>query len=195
MSALLKNAYISLRDYFALDYEGGERYEYYNGEIFNMSGGTPNHNSIAVSAVIAFGTRLNKSSCRVFNSDQRVKVHVGSPYLYPDVVIAYRPRFEMINHLPTLLNPLLIIEVLSPSSAAHDRSSKFNQYQSIESLRHYLLIDATACGVVHYQKTADTWQPLFFDQPESILTFDFIDFNLRIALSEFYTQVDWDAAT
>ena len=166
MSSLLRDHFVPLEDYFALDSETArERWEWRNGDVYCMSGAQPEHNIICVNLSAELRARLRGSGCRTFTSDQRVKVRAGSPYLYPDVSVACEPQFTVINGLRTLLNPVLIVEVLSPSSAQDDKGAKFMQYQTIPSLTDYLLVDSGEIAVLHYRKTGDVWTPRLFAEP------------------------------
>jgi Uma2 family endonuclease len=158
-----------------------------------MSGAQPNHNRIVFNTTVAIGRRLlsRGSACQGFTSDQRVKVNDhNSPYLYPDLSVACQPKFEKINGLLTLLNPILIIEVLSPSTAEYDKRAKFLQYQSIESLEYYVLIDSEAMAMLYYQKSEKNWLPTFLSEANDELVIDSIGIVLKI--EEVYLQVDFE---
>lgn len=165
MTTVLKDNFVSIEDYFALDSETApERWEWRNGDVYCMSGAQPEHNIICLNVGAELRARLRGSNCRAYTSDQRVKVHAGSPYLYPDVSMACDPSFTTINGLRTLLNPVLIVEILSPSTAQDDKGAKFMQYQTIESLSHYLLVDSSEVAVLHYRKDSEVWTPRLFDR-------------------------------
>lgn len=165
MATVLKDRFVPIEDYFALDSENApERWEWRNGDLYCMSGAQPEHNLCCANLIGELRARLRGSRCRTFPSDQRVKVHAGSPYLYPDVSVACDPSFTTINGLRTLLNPVLIVEVLSPSSAQDDKGTKFMQYQTIESLSDYLLVDSSEIAVLHYRKEGEVWAPRLFER-------------------------------
>jgi Uma2 family endonuclease len=165
MTTVLKDHFVSIEDYFALDSENArERWEWRNGDVYCMSGAQPEHNLCCTNLVGELRSRLRGSSCRTYTSDQRVKVHAGSPYLYPDVSVACDSNFTTINGLRTLLNPVLIVEILSPSTAQDDKGTKFMQYQTIESLTDYLLVDSSECAVLHYRKEPEVWTPRLYEQ-------------------------------
>ena len=160
MPNALKSRYVPLEDYYALDsVTAPERWEWRNGEVYCMTGAQPEHNLICLNVGAELRARLRGSGCLTFTSDQRVKVRAGSPYLYPDVSVACGPRFTAINGLRTLLNPVLVVEVLSPTTAQDDQGVKFMQYQTIDSLAGYLLVDSTAPAVLHYRKVDEVWVP------------------------------------
>jgi Uma2 family endonuclease len=185
MPSALKSTFVPLDEYFALDSDGSaERWEWRNGAVYCMTGAQPEHNIICLNVGAELRARLRGSGCLTFPSDQRVKVRAGSPYLYPDVSVACVPRYSTINGLRTLLNPTLIVEVLSPSTAQDDRGSKFMQYQTIESLAGYLLVDSTAVAVLHYRKTGEVWTPRLYERPEE--TLDLPELGIALPLAEVY---------
>ncbi|NEX15964.1 MAG: Uma2 family endonuclease [Halochromatium sp.] len=182
MATVLKDRFVALEDYFALDSEtADERWEWRNGDVYCMTGAQPEHNIICLNVGAELRARLRGSSCRTFSSDQRVKVHAGSPYLYPDVTVACDPRYTNINGLRTLLNPVLIVEILSPSTAQDDKGTKFMQYQTIESLTDYLLVDSSEVAVLHYRKEGEVWTPQLFEQASDSIKLSGLDVALPLA--------------
>src|SRR5262245_38540241 len=132
MSAELK---FTVEEYFALERTSKTRYEYFDGRIVAMSGTSANHNRITADVTTLLNVKLRDRSCEIFAADQRVKVS-DSPYLYPDVVaVCGTSKFEKIGGVEALINPVLIIEVLSPTTIVRDEGIKFEQYRSIESLK------------------------------------------------------------
>lgn len=181
MHTSLKRPCVSLEDYFALDQEGGERCEYRNGEVLCMGGAQPEHNAICLNLGGELRSRLRGSGCRPFPSDQRVKVNTGGPYLYPDLSVACEPRFTTLNGLRTLINPILIVEVTSPSSAQDDRGATFLQYQTIETLSDYLLVDSTAIGILHFHNLKGLWQPRLIESLDTTLQLPRLGIELPVA--------------
>ncbi len=114
--------------------------EFYDGEVFAMSGGTRWHSCIATNMAIELGRKLENRHCRPYNCDLRVKIEASGLYTYPDLsVVCGEPKF-VDERLDTLTNPTLIVEVLSESTESYDRGRKFEHYRRIPSLREYLLI-------------------------------------------------------
>jgi Uma2 family endonuclease len=172
MSALRETTFISLDEYLAMDRDSPQRHEFRNGEVICMGGAQPEHNSICLNLGGELRARLRGGPCRAYPSDQRVQVHAGSPYLYPDLSAACDPQFIVINGLRTLINPILVIEVTSPSTAENDRGAKFLQYQTIPSLRHYVLIDSTEIAVLYYRRRPGCWEPRLIDRLDAELALD-----------------------
>lgn len=153
MSTQPKHRY-TIEEYLALERESEVKYEYWDGEIFAMSGGTLAHDLIMWNASNSLGTQLAGKDCRVFTDNMQIKVPAAPPYRYADgSVVCGTIEVERFNGADLLLNPILIIEVLSPSTEAYDRGDKFTYYKSIPSFREYLLIAQHRPHVTHYVKS------------------------------------------
>ncbi|MDQ3814367.1 MAG: Uma2 family endonuclease [Armatimonadota bacterium] len=153
MQALAEH-YITEDEYWALEAGSDIKHEYFDGCIFSRPGGSPEHNRLAANAVISLGSQLRGTPCRAVGSDQRVKVEATGLNTYSDVVVYCRPwRFDP-REKNTLLNPVVLIEVLSDSTADYDRTIKFDHYKQIESLRDYILIAQDRVRVEHFHRTA-----------------------------------------
>jgi Uma2 family endonuclease len=140
MAAHPKRKY-TLEEYFDLELSTNERFEYWNGEVFSMSGGSDQHDQIESNTHLFLRLALHERECRVFTGNMRIKVPGLPPYRYADVSALYgEPIFEKIGGVDTLTNPTLIVEVLSDSTEGYDRGDKFTHYKSIPSLGEYLLI-------------------------------------------------------
>lgn len=126
------------------------RYEYVNGEVFAMTGGTIPHNDIALNLYTALRPHLRSRGCRINVSDVKVQVTPQSPYYYPDVIVSCDP--QDLNARKFIEKPKLIAEVLSPGTNAKDRGEKFNYYLKIPSLQEYLLIDSETISVERYSR-------------------------------------------
>ncbi|HEV2882505.1 MAG TPA: Uma2 family endonuclease [Pyrinomonadaceae bacterium] len=131
----------TLEEYFALELGSEEKYEFWNGEVFCMSGASLAHNQIARNIGTELDTELRARGCQVFPADLRVKVPTHPPYRYPDLTaLCGQPEIERVGGLDMLVNPALIVEVLSPSTEAFDRGDKFTYYKSIASFSEYILV-------------------------------------------------------
>lgn len=130
---------MSEQEYLDFERSSPDKHEYADGEIFAMSGGTIEHSSIAANIICELGNALLGRGCRVLTSDMRIKIPATGRYVYPDgSVVCARPEFTD-DKRDTLLNPRLIIEVLSDSTEAYDRGDKFAAYQTVASLNEYVL--------------------------------------------------------
>ncbi len=140
------------------------RSEYVNGEIIAMSGASFAHNLITGNIYIELGTRLKGSGCAVLANEMRVSSPLTSSYFYPDiVVVCEEPRFED-DVFDTLLNPILIVEVLSPTTEAYDRGEKFSHYRQLESLQEYIVVSQDKVNVERYIRKPDEWGITFFQE-------------------------------
>ncbi|HXB09851.1 MAG TPA: Uma2 family endonuclease [Puia sp.] len=123
------------------------RHEYYRGKVTAMSGASLAHNDILANLIGEMRDVLRSKPCRILPSEMRVTVPSGDVYMYPDAVIVCGKPELTDDHFDTLLNPVVIFEILSPSTAAHDRKKKFAFYQQIPSFKEYILIDSTQLSI------------------------------------------------
>jgi Uma2 family endonuclease len=176
-------------EYLALERKAEYRSEYFAGEIFAMSGASEHHNLIVGNVFAALHTQFRNRPCRVYASDMRVKVSPTGLYTYPDVVaVCGAPRFDD-EQKDTLLNPAVIIEVLSPSTEAYDRGDKFGHYRKLESLTEYVLIAQEKIHIERYVRQADN-QWLFSEasDPSDAIRLPTID--CLLVLAEVYDKVE-----
>ena len=149
---------VSPEEYLAFERQAKRKSEFYDGEIFAMAGASRKHNLIALNLAAELRQQLKDKPCEVYLSEMRTRIPNG-PYVYPDVVVVCsEPQFED-EGLDTLTNPLVVIEVLSDSTADFDRGTKFRYYRQIESLREYIVIDQSEPFVERHTRGAgDVWQ-------------------------------------
>ncbi len=182
MSLPLRAESYSIAEYFALERASERRFEYRNGEIVCMSGGTIEHASIARNIVSHLTTKLRGGSCRVFGGDLAVYAPAGQPYRYPDVsVVCGEPRLAEVDGRDCLENPILLVEVLSPTSADYDRGTKFEEYKSIPTLTDYLLVAQDRLHVAHRTRhDHNTWHETVFDSLDATIHLDSIGATLNM---------------
>ena len=160
--------------------------EYLNGQIFAMSGVSRAHSLITGNVSNGLYNPLVGSDCEVHSSDMRVRPS-STAYFYPDVVVACgEPRFED-DVFDTLLNPVVIVEVLSPSTAAFDRGEKFEHYQELTSLQDYILVSQYQVWVEHHSRQGQQWEPTEFRALDEVLPLTSI--GCKISLRDIYTRV------
>jgi Uma2 family endonuclease len=185
--------YITVEEYLAGERSGELRHEYYRGEVFALAGGSSRHNIIAGNIYASLHSQFRKRECRVYSSDMRVKMRRVGLYVYPDVsALCGPPEFDD-EHEDTLLNPSVIIEVLSPSTENYDRGKKFQHYRTLESLQEYLLVAQDSYHTEHYTRQ-DTFHWLLseFDGLSGELALPPIGCQLR--LEEIYEKIVFDQA-
>jgi Uma2 family endonuclease len=182
----------TLEEYLALERESEVKYEYWDGEIFAMSGGTLAHDVIMVNAGNHLQALLMDKSCRFFSNNMQIKVPAAPPYRYADgSVVCGKIEVERFNGADLLINPVLIIEVLSPSTEAYDRGDKFTYYKSIPSFREYLLIAQHRPHITHYVKSENgRWDYEEANDLEATIYLTTVECTL--ALSEVYANVEFN---
>ncbi len=141
---------MTVEEYLAWELDQDIRYEYIDGEVFAMTGGTIPHNDIALNLYRPLYSHLRPRGCRVNVSDVKVQVTSNSPYFYPDLIVSCDPQ-DLKAH-KFIQNPKLIVEVLSPSTSNRDRGEKFKYYLTMPSLQEYLLIDSEKMYVERYYR-------------------------------------------
>lgn len=155
MSALSKRKY-TIEEYIELLKNSEERFEYFEGEIFSMAGGKIEHGEIGANVQYALRKRLETRQCRIYNGEVALKVPAAPPLRFPDVsVVCGEPITEDFRGLDLLVNPILIVEVLSDSTSNYDLGKKFLAYQSIESFREYLAIAQKHSHVIQHTKQSN----------------------------------------
>ena len=187
---LQQKLYLTPQEYLDYEREAETKSEYYNGEIYAMAGATREHSLIVTNTVLSLGTRLRGRRCEIYAADMRVKVSPTGLYTYPDVVVVCGlPRFDD-AHKDTLPNPTLIVEVLSESTEAYDRTGKFEHYRKLESLTDYLLISQERAWIEHRARQSEIkWLIGFYMGMETVVPVPSIDCELR--LSDVYDKIDW----
>lgn len=143
--------YFTLDEYFALELTGDARYEYWDGDIVCMSGGSRAHIQISANIYYRLRQRLEGGPCEAFPAELPIKTPTLPPYRYPDASAACgESKFENMRGIDALLTPVLVAEVLSPTTAAHDQGEKFAAYKVIPSFSEYLLVEQDAPRVIQY---------------------------------------------
>jgi Uma2 family endonuclease len=178
-------------EYLARERVAETRSEYYQGEVYLMTGASRNHNLITINVVSALHSQLRGRPCELYASDMRVKVSRTGLYTYPDVVVVCgRPRFDD-EHKDTLLNPNVLVEVLSPSTEAYDRGAKFQQYRKLESLTDYLLIAQDSHHIEHFvRQQDDQWLLSEATSQDAIIHLDSIGCDLALGLV--YEKIEFE---
>lgn len=146
----------SEEEYLRLENDAFEKSEFFQGQIIKMAGAAPNHNRVKENVSIEVGIVLKKNkSCRSSSSDQRIHIPANSLYTYPDIIIVCGPnKFSALDRI-TIINPSVIIEILSPSTAEYDRGHKFKLYRDIETLQEYVTIDSRKSEAQVYRRMPD----------------------------------------
>lgn len=192
MSTLTAQTHLTSEEYLAWERKQPFKNEYHNGQIVAMSGASLAHNSITVDITVQLSNQLMEGECQVFAGDMRVRTAPTVSYYYPDVIVVCgEPRFED-DTFDTLLNPILVVEVLSPSTAAFDRGEKFEHYKQIASLQEYILVSQNNVRVEHYRRQGSQWIHNTFEHLEDMLPLAPIECTL--SLRAIYRRVMFDAS-
>lgn len=178
---------MSVEEYLALDTDALFKYEYLNGVVVAMAGASPRHNVVAQNVGRALGNALEPRPCLVMGSDQRVHVAETGSYVYPDLtVVCEAPRFTD-DRPRALLNPRLIVEVLSASTRDHDQGAKVGHYRKMASVHEVLLVDANVRHAELYRRL-ESGQWLLTDVTEGEIELESV--GVRLRLDEVYAKTD-----
>jgi Uma2 family endonuclease len=180
---------ISLADYLALERASHQKHEYLRGQVFAKAGAHPKHNLVCGNLIGSLRDRLRSRRCAVMPSDQHVYVEATELGTYPDVtVVCDRAKYHA--DLPqSLVNPSVLVEVLSPSTEAYDRGAKFDHYAHLASLREYLLVATDRFAVDHFLREADgTWRLTTVRGLDGVLRLPSLD--VSVSLAEVYENLD-----
>jgi len=172
-------------EYFEWEAKQELRYEYLDGEVYAMSGGTVNHGQIAGNSIILLGNYLRGSGCRVLTSDVRIKIQKSTKFVYPDISVSCDDRDK--NATQFISYPCLIVEVLSPSTEAYDRGKKFNWYRQSDSLQDYILVNADKIEIDLYERLdGDKWKINTYVEGDLI---ELKSINLTFSIEQLYEGI------
>jgi Uma2 family endonuclease len=174
-------------DFLTAERSSPHKHEYVGGRIYAMAGANDRHNAIVSSSNIALGGQLRKRPCVTYTQDMKVQTPSGM-FAYPDlVVVCGDPQFRDAKR-DVLLNPMVIIEVLSPSTEKRDRGEKFHHYRSIPSFQEYVLIKRNRIQIEHFTRQPDnSWRLVIYTAADSVITLHSIDCTLVVG--EVYEKV------
>jgi Uma2 family endonuclease len=175
---------LTMKEYLEWEGTSDQKHEYYQGEVFAMSGARVVHNRISVNFLVALGTRLKGKGCKPFNSDQRIHIPRNTLFTYPDIsVICGEPETLDDDHW-NILNPSILIEVLSPSTKNYDRGEKFKLYRDIASLKEYILVSSEKAEIEVFRIHEYRWELEEYADPAMSLQIRAL--NLSIPPEEIY---------
>lgn len=192
MESIAAPSYLTPAEYLVLERKATTKSEYLNGRVYAMVGASREHNLIAVNMASELHGQLRERPCETYINDMRVKIAPAGLYTYPDVVVVCeKPRFEDAD-LDTLLNPTVLIEVLSPSTEAYDRGEKFAHYRQLESLREYLLVAQNRVCVERYFRQGAQWLLTEFSALDDEI--DLVSISCQLSLRAIYAKVEFPAS-
>jgi Uma2 family endonuclease len=181
----------SFEEYFELEKSTNEKFEFWDGNLWSMSSASFKHNRIVQNLNVDVELQLREKGCQSFPSDMRIKVPAYLPYRYPDLTaLCGKPEIETLGGLDLLVNPQLIVEVLSDSTEAFDRGDKFSRYKSIESFTEYLLIAQHRPHVSQFVRHGDGfWMNLEYNDLSE--TVELKSVPCRLELNSIYRDVSF----
>jgi Uma2 family endonuclease len=189
MSSLPKT-FVTPEEYLEYDRKSEERYEYYNGEMFAMSGGSRRHSLIGSNVIIELGRQLKGRSCEIHAGNLRLRISTTGLYAYPDVMVVCGEARFADNQKDTLLNPVLIVEVRSPSTSDYDRGKKFEDYRTLTSVQEYLTVAQDVRFIEHWTRQPDDrWLLTEFKDPAQ--TIQLASIGCTLPLSEVYDKIEF----
>ncbi len=175
----------TVEEYLAFENESEFKHEFIDGVIYDMTGGTSNHSEIAVNMIVAIGMQIRDTNCSLRTGDMRLKIRQGV-YVYPDFcAVCGKGQYE--DGRRVLLNPILAVEVLSPTTANYDRSTKLRYYQSLPSLRGCLIVDQYGVQVDAYTRANGSWLHQAYSSIDDVIPLDMI--GCHLPLSEVYRGI------
>lgn len=179
---------MSIEAYLEMENAADEKHEYYKGEVFAMSGAKVPHNAITGNLFIALGLKLKGKKCKPFNSDQRIHILSNTLFTYPDISIICGEIITLNDDDYNVLNPTVIIEVLSKSTKNYDRGEKFKLYRDIATLKEYLLVDSESIHIEIFRLNENGhWELEEYDSLNDAVIIKAI--NETVVLSEIYEGV------
>ncbi len=150
---------ISIEEYLEMENASLEKHEYYQGEVFSMSGAKLPHNTITSNLMTVLGQKLKGKKCKPFGSDMRIHIPSNTLFTYPDISIVCGEVITLNNDEYNVLNPIVIIEVLSPKTKNYDRGEKFKLYRDIDTLKEYILVDSQSLHIEIFRLNASNhWE-------------------------------------
>ena len=182
---------LSVQEYLAWEAENEIKHEYIDGEVYAMSGGAGKHSSIMINITIAIGQQLGDSLCALHSSEMRVKVN-DSRYVYPDLsAVCGKSSYEDESEI-SLLNPVLVVEVTSPSSIEFDRVAKRDLYREVPSIQGYLVVDQHRVCAELYTRADVGWLLQVYTDPDDVIPLEML--NSELPLAEIYRGISFEEA-
>ncbi len=191
MFALEKTGW-TVEDYLAFERDSQEKHEFIGGEVYLMTGASESHNLIVTNVIMTLGVQLRRRPCRVYPSDMLVRIAATGDFHYPDVSVVCGEVVISREARDILLNPTVVIEVLSPSTEPYDRGRKFHNYRTLDSLQEYLLIAQDAYRIERFlRQTGGQW--LFTDVTALDAVLELPSIGCKLAVADVYDKVSFEA--
>ena len=190
--AYAKDDCVTPEEYLAFEREAREKHEFINGEIRATAGASEKHNVISSNLFLEIGIRLKNTKCRAFASDMRVKAKKHN-YFYPDIVITCGERQFDDEKKDVLVNPRVVIEILSKSTKLKDRNEKLDSYMALKSVTDYVFIEQDAMRIEHFSRLdGENWKVRMLSEKTHELAFETID--CRVSITDIYNEIEFETA-
>lgn len=177
-------------EFLALEAASETKHEYYDGKIYDMSGGTPDHSLIALNLGAALKQQLKPTPCRVYGSDLQIRIQDNRLYTYPDLSVVCGKLQYVPDSKTVITNPLILVEVLSPTTRTYDRGKKFGFYKNIPSVQEVVLVEAERPHVeVLRRATGGQWTIDMYDSLDAVMVLKAAP--SEISLRDVYDGVSW----
>jgi Uma2 family endonuclease len=186
----LPHPFITPEEYLDAERKAEFRSEYLDGQVYAMAGASPAHNRIGVNLTRRLDEQLEGGSCQVFAADLKIRVAAAGPYFYPDLVVVCGKLQLQDSHGDVILNPKVVIEILSPSTESYDRGKKFQAYARHEHLSEYVLVAQDRVHIDHYVRQANGhWDFSSVVDPDDVVELPTI--GVRLKISDIYRAVEF----
>lgn len=181
---------MTVEEYLEFEENSEFKHEFWRGEIVSMAGARRNHNTLAAQISRVFNNRLDETTCQATNSDLRVSINENEDYTYPDVVVWCEDAQWLEDAFDTLLNPVVIVEILSESTQSKDRSEKLDAYRNLPSVLDYLIVSPERVAIEHYARASqpNAWLNRRYTRRDEVMRFAAL--NLEIGVAEFYRRLE-----
>jgi len=179
----------SIEEYLEIEKSASEKHEYFQGEIFAMSGAKLEHNIVSRNLLVALSNKLKGKPCKPFGSNLRIHIEKNSLFTYPDISVFCEDVETLNDDKANALNPTLIIEVLSPSTRSYDLGEKFSLYRSVPTLKEYVAVDPLKVYIeVHFINNNNNWELCEYKDISDDIYLPSLQMSLRI--SEIYEGIE-----
>jgi Uma2 family endonuclease len=191
MSALPKISYSTPQEYLRLEREANYKSEYFKGEIFAMAGASFNHNIVNENCSVLIGSYLRKKPCQSFSRDMKLHIPANTLYTYPDLMVVCGDKKFVDGEKDIIMNPVIIIEILSKTTEAYDRGDKFALYRSIPSLREYVVISSTSIRAEVMRKENELGLWFLASEADTLEgSIQIKNIDLELSLSDIYEETE-----
>jgi Uma2 family endonuclease len=191
MSALPKISYYTPQEYLKMERKADYKSEYFRGEIFAMVGASFNHNIVNENCSVLIGSFLRKKPCQSFSRDMKLHIPANTLYTYPDLMVVCGDKKFVDGEKDIIMNPVIIIEILSKGTEAYDRGDKFALYRSIPSLREYVMISSTSIRAEVMRKDGDLGLWFLASEADTLGgSIQLKNIDLEVSLSDIYEETE-----